>query len=76
MASHIESVCMTYTQHMRLSLTICSIMGLGAFKAFVHAFAPFWFVTSSSDTVAHVREILNGSGCGQEKTNNKNVVVS
>ncbi len=50
---------MTYLQHMIISLSLSSNFFIASIEAFVHAFFPFLFTTSSSDTVKHVKSFLN-----------------
>ena len=47
--AHPDEVCMSYTQHCKLSLKLCLLMLLGCIKAFIHAFIPDLFITSTSD---------------------------
>lgn len=61
--SHPRQVCMTYAQHMRLSLRFALMFHVASMKAVVHAFAPCIFITSTSDTVQRADETLKSSGC-------------
>ena len=38
--THPDNVCMTYFQHLKLSLTFAYLMQKGAIKSFIHAFLP------------------------------------
>ena len=46
---HPNAVCMTYFEHMRLSLGFSATLFIGSFKAIVHAFLPNYFITSTTD---------------------------
>lgn len=61
--SHPNSVCLSYFQHMKLSLTFSYLMLFGSCKALIHAFFPFFFITDTTDTTNHMKEILILSGC-------------
>ena len=60
---HPKSVCMSYEQHMRLSLRFASIFAGASLKAVAHAFFPCCFITSTSDAAQTVTDILESSGC-------------
>ena len=55
---HPENVCMSYTQHLKLSLKFCFLMLKGAVKAFIHAFLPDYCVTSTSDISNEIISLL------------------
>ena len=38
--THPSKVCMTYFEHMKLSLYFMKILYIGSIKAFIHAFIP------------------------------------
>lgn len=52
---HPNAVCMTYFEHMRLSLGFSATLFIGSFKAIVHAFLPNYFITSTTDVGADYR---------------------
>jgi hypothetical protein len=56
MFEHPSKVCMTYLEHMKLSLELSSIFFIGSLKAILHAFIPDVCVTSSTDTVRIANE--------------------
>ena len=60
---HPRKVCMTYTEHMKLSLGFSYLFFKGAITAFVHAFYPDAFVTSTSDINEIVKKKIENSGC-------------
>ena len=69
--AHPDDVCMSYTQHCKLSLKLCLLMLLGCIKAFIHAFIPDLFVTSTSDINKKISIILNKNGCHKKDESNK-----
>lgn len=60
---HCEEVCMSYYEHMKLSLYISRIFAIASLKAIIHAFVPSLCITSSSDTVYDIATTLKNSGC-------------
>ena len=74
--AHPDNVCMSYTQHCKLSLKLCLLMLLGCIKAFIHAFIPDLCITSTSDINKKINSILKNHGChkntqSNESTNDK-----
>ena len=65
---HPDDVCMSYTQHCKLSIKLALLMLLGSIKAFIHAFIPDLCVTSTSDINDKITTILNNNGCHKKKS--------
>ena len=63
MFNHPSNVCMTYLQHMKLSLELSSLFFIGSIKAFIHAFIPDIFITSSTDIVNIANQKMKKVGC-------------
>ena len=63
MFNHPSNVCMTYLQHMKLSLELISLFFIGSIKAFIHAFIPDIFITSSTDIVRIANQKMKKVGC-------------
>ena len=63
MFKHPKKVCMSYSQHMKLSFKFCYLFGKGFFKSFVHAIFPDIFITSTTDINNDIKELLDNSGC-------------
>lgn len=61
--AHPNSVCMSYFQHMQLSLGFSWKFLVGSFKAVIHAFFPNAFITSTSDIQRELGEELRNAGC-------------
>jgi hypothetical protein len=64
---HPNKNCMTYLEHSKLSLTLSSKLFLGSVKAFIHAFIPAIFETSTTVLVKEIQDIINNSGCESSK---------
>ena len=60
---HPSTVCMSYVQHFRLSMYFCYLFSTAAIMAFVHAWLPDTYITSTSETVVQVGQILSAAGC-------------
>ena len=60
---HPKKVCMTYFQHFRFSMYLCCLFCKGAFFALLHSFLPDFFITSSSDIVNNIQNLIKESGC-------------
>jgi hypothetical protein len=58
--SHPNEHNMTYCQHFFRSLGLSSELCLGGVKAFIHAWLPFLFETSSTDLAICLRDELLG----------------
>lgn len=63
MFNHPKKVCMSYIQHLKLSLYFSYILFKGSLKAIVHGLVPDVYVTSTSDLSIQLRAILDKSGC-------------
>ena len=60
---HPNNVCMTYFQHMRFSLEMSYNMGKGCVCAFIHAFIPSMFITTTTNINNYIKNRLDNSGC-------------
>jgi hypothetical protein len=60
---HPNSVCMTYFQHMRFSMSISRDMLLGSYQAFIHGIFPNYYITSTTDFNKKLIKKLRNSGC-------------
>ena len=58
---HPKQVCMTYFEHFKLSMKLSYLLGKGSFKALVHAFIPDKYITSTSDLVSEIQNIIKES---------------
>lgn len=56
---HLSDVKMTYMDHFRFSATICYDLGVASVKAFVHALLPCCYLTSTSDAVRDIQDMLD-----------------
>lgn len=62
-SKHLEKVCMDYSEHFCLSMYFSGNLLLGSAQAFVHAWLPCWFGSSTTDLVNHLKLIINNVGC-------------
>ena len=60
---HPNRVCMTYFNHLCLSMRFSFIFLKASAAAFVHAICPSCFITNTSDTHGQVGYLLENSGC-------------
>jgi hypothetical protein len=60
---HPNSVCMTYFQHMSLSLGFSKNLFVGSLKAYVHAIIPSSYITSTSDLIHDINKEMKNAGC-------------
>ena len=67
MFKHPSEVCMTYLEHMTLSLSLSRIFCIGSIKAIVHAFLPDYYVTSSTNVVIEAGHMMANAGCKEDK---------
>ena len=65
---HPSQVCMTYYDHMKLSLNLSSYFLEGSMKALVHAFIPDLYITSSTDVTKKITQKMKKAGCRKEDT--------
>ena len=63
MFSHPANVCMSYFEHLKVSMELSKIFFVASIKAFVHAIYPDFFITSSTDTVNKAKKIMSSAGC-------------
>ena len=56
---HLDSVNMTYLEHLFISLHYAFILFVYAIQAFIHAFIPDVFITSTSDCINNINSLLN-----------------
>lgn len=61
--THPNKVCMSYFEHMKLSLGFSKTLFVGSIKALIHAFFPNAFITSTSDVNRQIANELSESGC-------------
>jgi hypothetical protein len=66
---HPSRVCMTFITHCRLSLYLSALFLKASCQAFVHAFFPFYFASSSTLNCQHIHKLIESSGCKGKKKN-------
>ena len=62
---HPKNVCLTYCEHLVLSLEFSIRFYIASIKAIIHAFLPFMFITSTSDTIKIIDKKLKVNKCKQ-----------
>mgnify|MGYP006960670606 CR=1 FL=1 len=60
---HPQAVCMSYGTHLCLSLYFSFILWVGSIQAFIHAFLPDTFITSTTDLAHQLQSVLKSAGC-------------
>ena len=65
MFAHPKNVCLTYLSHLQFSSKLSILFLIASFKAFVHAVIPDIYITSSSDTINEIKELIEISGCNR-----------
>ena len=66
MFKHPQEVCMTYLEHMYLSLQLSRIFCVGSLKAIIHAFLPDYYVKSSTNVVIEDQQMMANAGCRED----------
>lgn len=60
---HPNSVCLSYYNHLKLSLYFSKKFFIASIKAFIHAFFPNNYITLTSETVSKILSVINYSRC-------------
>ena len=63
MFNHPKNVCMTYFEHLLLSMNFAKIFAIASMKAFLHAIYPDIYISSTSDAIDDIQKILKSKGC-------------
>ena len=63
MFQHPNKVCMTYSEHFIISLRFSYIFMVASVKSLIHAFIPDLFISSTTDTLERVNNIMKTNGC-------------
>ena len=66
MFKHPQEVCMSYLEHMALSLQLSRIFCVGSLKAIVHAFLPDYYIKSSTNVVIEAQQMMANAGCRED----------
>lgn len=61
--NHLRKVCMTYTQHCLFSMSISVKLLIGSLKAFVHAWIPNIFTSSTTLLIQNLDNTIKNTGC-------------
>ena len=57
---------MTYMRHFWFSMSLCRRFAVGSIQAFIHAVLPDYYITSSSDLIAEIKNDMSKIGCRNE----------
>lgn len=68
-SAHLKSVCMTYFQHMKFSMSLSKDFLSASAKAFIHGVYPGAFITSSTDAVEDIKNKMKIVGCDKSLNN-------
>jgi len=60
---HLNNVYMSYFEHFCISMYFSGNLLIASVKAFVHAWVPCWFTTSTSDLINNFKIIIDNIGC-------------
>ena len=63
---HPTKVCMTYFEHLKLSLNFSLLMFTGSIKAIIHAFLPDYYITSTSEINKKITTMIQKAGCNNK----------
>jgi hypothetical protein len=61
--NHPKSVCMSYFEHLKFSFLFGVFFLKKSCQAFIHAFFPNLYITSTSDSVKQIEDELKNAGC-------------
>ena len=62
-SKHLSTVCMGYFHHLRNSLYYSRRFFFASIKAVIHALVPDLYITSTTDTVTEIDELLKINYC-------------
>ena len=57
---------MTYRKHLTLSLKYSKLLFIASIKAIIHAFLPNLFITSTSNTIIKINELIKINNCNSD----------
>ena len=60
---HPNKVCMTYFQHMSLSLGFSKKLFAGSLKSVVHSIIPAFYISSTSDLLRDIKDEMDKHAC-------------
>lgn len=66
-SKHLENVCMEYPEHFCLSMYFSGNLLIASIQAFIHAWVPCWYNSSTTDLVSKFQLIINNIGCEKRK---------
>jgi hypothetical protein len=66
-SKHLENVHMDYFEHFCLSMYFSGTLLIGSAQAFIHAWVPCWFSSSTGSLVNHISIIIHNVVCEKSK---------
>ena len=63
---HPTNVCLSYIQHMKFAMEMSGRLLVGSGQAFIHAWFPFLFISSTSELNTVLTKRLSEVGCRSE----------
>ena len=70
--SHPNNNCMTYMEHFTLSMSFSKKLFASSWKAMVHAFIPSLYITSTSNTILEIQNVILKNSCHEYYKWNRN----
>jgi hypothetical protein len=64
--THPKEVCLSYYEHLCLSLNLSYILYKGSIKAIIHAILPFVYIKSTTNLINEIDNILKKNKCNEE----------
>tara|TARA_X000000950_G_C13634438_1_gene544895 strand:+ start:41 stop:235 length:195 start_codon:yes stop_codon:yes gene_type:complete len=64
---------MSFSEHAKLSLTFSGKLLIGSIKAFIHAFVPDVYSTSTTELIKEIDSMINVVGCNKPELKDKDV---
>lgn len=68
---HLQTVCMGYTEHARLSFALAWLFLRGAVSAAVHAIFPFVLGSSSTAYASELTRRIRAAGCESKRSSDE-----
>ena len=61
--NHPNKVCMSYANHFVFATWLSLRLFEASLQSIIHAFFPFLFETSTSDTILYITKVIKENGC-------------
>ena len=60
---HLKKVCMNYFEHFCLSMYFSGNLLIASIQAFIHAWVPCWYNSTTTDLVSNFQNVIKMVGC-------------